>query len=468
MQGPNREDFDMSKNTLKALALMGAAMLLNLYTASAWGQAANDVVCTGCVNTGDIADGAVTGNKLAQGSILTGKFADGSVTGNKLANGSILTGKFADGSVTGNKLAQGAVLAGKLANGAVRTGKIADGAVTFAKLAPGVMAAIPSPDPVTDNVDCSLGDSIQDAVDAVVPGQPTTIFLSGTCTEDVFIAKDDITLSGNEMDAVCNKADPSASADATINGTITVDGVRARIEHLVITGNGAGVSVTNRADARLTCNDISSNQAGGVSVTRTSNAVLRDNTLSSNGQRSFNSPFIFFDVGLFLGNASSVQSNGNTYTDNQYAAIASNTQSAFRNASFLPRENGHPPIAAEKDVIIQKGGDPAIPATCKTNGGPLAVTLFNIGHAEFRNADICGEFDVGIGSSMRIDDAGGEIIGNVSASGGSWVRIRDRSGFGDGRLTTFDGTLTCSGGSQTFGSNVQCGQTCSGAIPGTC
>ena len=316
-------------------------------------------------------------------------------------------------------------------------------------------------------VDCSSG-TIQDAVDAATG--PTTIFAIGTCNEDISITTDDITLSGNDAvsPVVCNKADPSASAAATINGTVTVDGVRAKIEFLEITGSGAGVTIINRADARLTCNDISNNDEGGVIVIQTSNAVLTDNTLSSNGQRSFNSPFIFFDVGLFVGGASAVRSDGNTYEDNQYAAIGADTQSYFRNGSFRPRENGHPPIAAQKDVIIQKGGDPANPATCKTNGGPLAVTLFNNGNADFRNADICGEMNSNANSSFRIDDAGGEIIGNFTARVSSIVRIVDRSNFGDGRLTTFDGTLTCTGGSQTFGgSEVTCGQTCNGGISAT-
>jgi parallel beta-helix repeat protein len=336
------------------------------------------------------------------------------------------------------------------------------GLVAGLGLAPGAASAAPS---VLVNCN-SPNASIQDAVDGATG--PTTISIKGVCQQDVVFTKDDMTLSGKEPNTECNKADPSASAAATIDGTITVDGVRANLEFLEITGNGAGVLVTNRADARLTCNDISDNQASGVLVIRTSNAVLTDNTLSGNGAREAN-PFIHFDVGLFIGNASSVQSNGNTYTDNQYAAIESDRQSAFRNASFLPREPGHPPVAAEKDVIIQKGADPADPATCKTNtGGPLAVITFNIGHAEFRNADICGEIEVGTNSTFRIDDAGGELIGNVTAGNSSFVRIRDRSGFGDGRLTTFDGTLSCFGFSGTFGSSVQCGQTCGGNIPGTC
>ena len=314
-------------------------------------------------------------------------------------------------------------------------------------------------------VNCNTGKTIQAAVNSAKSGD--TIFISGTCEGDVSITKDDITLSGNKSGLDCDPENPGG--DGTIEGTITVDGVRARIEFLTITGSGEGVVIINRADARLTCNDISDNQESGVSVVRTSNAVLRDNTLSRNGQRSFDSPFIFFDVGLFVGGASAVRSDGNTYADNQYAAIESTRQSSFRNGSFLPRESGHPPILSENDTIIAKGSDPATPASCITdNNGPIAVEVFNNGHAEFRNADICGFIEISVSSSTRIDDAGGEIIGNVTASGSSFVRIRDRSGFGDGRLTTFDGTLTCTGGSQTFFSSVQCGQMCSGAIPSSC
>ncbi len=313
-------------------------------------------------------------------------------------------------------------------------------------------------------VDCNGGDTIQEEVDEA--DGPTIIFVSGLCTQDVTITTDDITLSGNEAGAACDKANPGGTG--TIDGTITVDGARARIEFLEITGSGGGINVINRADARLTCNDISNNQGSGVVVVRASNAVLTDNTLSLNGQQGFNKPFVFFDVGLYVLDASSVLSNGNTYKDNQYAAVDVERKSTFRNGTFLPREPGHAPVPGETDTMIQKGGDPSNAASCKTNNGLVAIATFNSGLVDLRNANVCGTIDSTVNSSFRLDDAGGEIIGNVFASNGSHVRIRDRSGFGDGRLTTFDGTLTCSGFSGTFGSSVQCGQTCSGSIPGSC
>ena len=99
-----------------------------------------------------------------------------------------------------------------------------------------------------DSVDCDAGRSIQAAVDAATG--PTAIFISGTCVEDISITADDITLSGNEAGASCNKANPGGTG--TINGTVTVDGVRARIEFLTLTGSGDGIEIRNRADVRRT------------------------------------------------------------------------------------------------------------------------------------------------------------------------------------------------------------------------
>ncbi len=141
-------------------------------------------------------------------------------------------------------------------------------------------------------VKCNTEESVQEAVDNA--DGPTTIDIKGICFEDVIIAKDDITLSGRQGMSGCNKNNPGKG---TIDGTITVDGVRATIEFLTITGSGAGVNIVNWANVHLTCNDISDNVADGVSVFRSSNAVLRDNTLSGNGTRATNSS-PFFDCGL--------------------------------------------------------------------------------------------------------------------------------------------------------------------------
>ena len=310
-------------------------------------------------------------------------------------------------------------------------------------------------------VRCPSG-SVQAAVDRASPG--ATIFIQGTCEEDVAITKDDITLSGNQKGAACDRDNPGGSG--TLAGTITVDSVRAKIEFLQITGSGEGVTVINRADARLNCNDISRNQESGVTVLRSSNAVLRHNLVSENGQRRIDDPFVFFDCGLFAADASSVKSDGNTYAGNQYCAIEIDRQAAFQNGSFLPREPGNPADPAERDVFIERGCDPASGEGCFTSdGGPVAIEVFNGGLVDLRNAEVNGEVESIALSSYRV---GGDAVlqGNILNQFNSMVRIRNRD-FGD-RSVSFTGTLVCTDFAQAFFSDVQCGQICSGDIPGTC
>jgi parallel beta-helix repeat protein len=313
------------------------------------------------------------------------------------------------------------------------------------------------------NVNCDTPNaSIQKAVDNA--DGPTTIFINGSCVGDVTITKDDITLSGNKDGLACIAATPGGTG--TIDGTVTVDGVRATIEFLTITGGGDGVRIENRADVHLTCNDISANKETGVLVLRSSNAILRDNTLNGNGTRTAN-PFIFFDCGLYVLDASSVLSNGNTYTDNQWCAIDVDRQSAFRNGDFLPRKPGHPADPDDRDVITELGCTPSTGSGCDTNDfGPVAIQAFNGGLVDLRNADVNGEIRVEALSSFRVD-ADAAILGNIINSFGSMVRLRNRSFLGD-REVTYTGTLTCNDTSQAFYSNVQCGQTCTGPIPGSC
>ena len=105
---------NMSNLIRLQMALFFSLLMSSLATA----QTASNVVCTGCVGTGDMANAAVT----------TGKIADGTVQAIDVADGIVTTQKIKD-------LTIGAI---DLANGAVTTGKIRDGAVAFVDLSPQV------------------------------------------------------------------------------------------------------------------------------------------------------------------------------------------------------------------------------------------------------------------------------------------------------------------------------------------
>lgn len=368
------------------------------------------------------------------------------------------------GCVGTKDLKKKAVKGSRLSNKAVTSKKIKDGTIGLNDLSGAVTAAIADPnlDPVTATVSCP-GESIQAAVNAAVQGQQTTIFVTGTCTEDVVITTDDVTLSGNQAGSACNKASPGGTG--TINGSVDILGVRANVEFLTITGSGYGIDIGNRATSHLTCNNISNNEAYGVAVFRASNAVLRDNTLNTNGTRETD-PNIFFDCGLFVSDASAVRSDGNTYADNQYCAVSSSTQSSFKNGSFLPREPGHPADPDQRDVYIERGCDPATGTGCFTDDfGPVVIEAFNQGVVDLRNADLNGEIRPSVQSTFRVD--GDAVIqGDIFNQLDSMVRIVNRfPSFGD-RSVSFTGTLNCLDQSQVFFSSVDCGQTCTGLDAG--
>ena len=55
------------------------------------GQPADDVICTGCVDTSDIADDAVTGGKIADGTVGSADIADGAVGSADIGEGAGIT-----------------------------------------------------------------------------------------------------------------------------------------------------------------------------------------------------------------------------------------------------------------------------------------------------------------------------------------------------------------------------------------
>ncbi len=326
------------------------------------------------------------------------------------------------------------------------------------------------------SVDCDAAkdNNIQAAVDAAAPGD--TVFISGTCNQDVSIATDDITLSGNEAGVACDKVDPSGSSAVTINGTVTVEGVRANLEFLEVTGPGLGVDIRDRATSNLTCNDISNNQETGVRVMRSSHAELRDNLIEANGQRSIGAPFVWFDSGLLVIDQSYVRSDGNTYRDNQWAGVDVERGSTFRSGDFLRRDGGTGgQDPDETDVIIERGcdpdnpGDPVSRTGCyTTDQGPVAIEAFNGAIVDIRNAEVRGEMEITAGSSLRFENTV-DITGHMRARAGSLVRLRDRDSLGD-RQVRFIGALRCQDTSQTWFSNIGCDQICSapGNLPDDC
>ena len=129
------------KNISRSSLAGGVALVLGLLTLDAEVAAAQatDLVCSQCVGTSDIANGAVTNAKLAPNAVSNSKIANGSVTAAKLAANAVSNAKLANAAASTGKLTTAAVTTPKLAPNAVKTTKIANAAVTAAKIAPGAV-----------------------------------------------------------------------------------------------------------------------------------------------------------------------------------------------------------------------------------------------------------------------------------------------------------------------------------------
>lgn len=85
--------------------------------------------------TMSVADGSITGAKLATNAVTKDKIAYGSITAEKLADSAVTKDKIAVNAVTSTELASNAVTEAELAANAVTNGKLAANAVTESKIA---------------------------------------------------------------------------------------------------------------------------------------------------------------------------------------------------------------------------------------------------------------------------------------------------------------------------------------------
>ena len=108
----NRYGAFSMKNLISTLA--GFCLLGLLSTTPALGQAATDVKCDGCVQSGDIATNGVRRGDIQNFSINTPKLNNFAVTTEKIKTGAVTTDKIADGAITADKLAAGADLSNEV------------------------------------------------------------------------------------------------------------------------------------------------------------------------------------------------------------------------------------------------------------------------------------------------------------------------------------------------------------------
>ena len=98
-------------------------------------------IVDGTVTADDLAANAVTSATILDGSIATSDLADHAVTDAKIAAEAVGSAAIEDGSIQGVDIDAGAITSGQILDGSITAGDLADGAVTSSKIAPQAVGA---------------------------------------------------------------------------------------------------------------------------------------------------------------------------------------------------------------------------------------------------------------------------------------------------------------------------------------
>ena len=226
-----------------------------------WAQA-TDLVCGQCVETGDIANEAATGAKLASNAVNNSKIGNGAVNAAKLAANAVTVAKIANNAVSTPKLATAGVTRPKIAPNAVNASKIANAAVTAAKIAPDAVNRFKIADGAVtaDKLGIAhtvfVGDSgdaaanctaLQDALDGLVG--PAAVWLGpGTyaCGESPVVLTSGISLVGVDRNLVTITGETAES-----DGLVRIQGDDVLLRGVTVRNDGQGDILVTGASAAI-------------------------------------------------------------------------------------------------------------------------------------------------------------------------------------------------------------------------
>jgi hypothetical protein len=297
-------------------------------------------------------------------------------------------------------------------------------------------AAFAMPPPGPKSVDCDGGDTIQEEVDEA--DGPTIIFVSGTCTENVTITKDDITIQGDNID------------DDHVVGGFTITGAhRVTIKSLTIrdgtTSYPVGVFASRGAAVVLDDIFVSGQGGAGIYVSRNAYADIFGSTVESPDTA---------DNALLLNDGAVVRASNSTFISANGDPDNGAAVGLFRSSSA--RFDG--------DVFFWNtavgGGIP--PPHGSAEGGGLAVQVLHTSNLRVRSGAaplirlVNGDVIIGNNSAAKLRevDVGGDIVverdSTLNLLGTSpvfgLVTIKDQSLLSTSGSVSIPSGVTCTGG----------------------
>jgi len=293
----------------------------------------------------------------------------------------------------------------------------------------------------TISVNCTKGDTIQEAVDKASPGD--TISVTGICNENVTVKEGLVRLTVNGGGTATVEGPDSTAATILLRGAnITIKGFTirgglncinpdrggwGRIENNTIEFCGQhGVAITRNSFAQIINNTIRNNGASGILVAASSSARIgfisdldtsaSPNTIKSNNQH-----------GILVNRSGAAEIAGNTIIDNVQDGVRLREGSSARIGFF--------------------GVGPTIAGNAINTNGGNGVTIETVSFAELRSNT--NTANTGDGVVVR-KNSGVDLKDNISNgdNGGFGVTCRTNS-YASGNLNTLSGTS----GAEDFGSD---------------
>ncbi len=254
----------MARNAVSAMAV-ACTLAVSAWAGPAAAQTATDLDCSGCVESGDLANGSIGNRKLQDNSVGDRKIKDGAIGQNKIKDDAIVQGKFKDRAIGARKLKLGAVAAENIQNGAVSAAKLATDAV-FGRI------LVVRNDPADPLGNCDELLAVLADITDNDAGNPYTVVLEpGTydCGTTSVQMKPFVDLAGSGRGITTVKGQIDSNSLGVVTGANDSELRGMRVEH--IGGPDNAVSAVSTGDTNVKITDLTAvaqNSAGGATGIR--------------------------------------------------------------------------------------------------------------------------------------------------------------------------------------------------------
>lgn len=298
----------------------------------------------------------------------------------------------------------------------------------------------------TFSVDCSKGQTISAALERGNTAKALLVIFKGTCTEQVTIARDDVTLQGGDPERGATVAGPNPGADV-----IVLTGNRIRLENMTVTGGNNGIRVQGMFNVDLLEVVVMGAATNGVLV-RAGEVSLTGSRVEQAGFHGLNlqrqasarvveSAFLNnHEAGIMVQQGSSVAARWSVMAENGANGIQITTGSQATVIDSSVFRNGSDGIVAYLGSILILGGGDVIFNEGSGVVGNANATL------QMTEAGIGGNHGDGIvlmlGSKLILEEPNSSSSGNDNFA---LYCADDESSVNDLGLLDADGPVSCTG-----------------------